>query len=143
MSGLPMHPGDVVRLSVPAASAYVGVARSLAAGVATRMDFDLDHVEDLRLAVSEASALALALASPSSDLRLEVVVGEADVTLALSTETSATEQPSGDSFAWTVLTALADEASAELADGRLVIRLRFVSAAEPAGRDDPAGAELS
>lgn len=143
MSGQAMEPGGVVRLSVPAATAYVGVARSLAAGVATRLDFDLDHVEDMRLAVSEACSLVLPLAEPGSELSLDLLLGDGELTLVIATATAATAPPSGDSFAWTVLNALADDTAAELGDGRLVVRLRFVSAAQLAGLDDSAGAELS
>jgi serine/threonine-protein kinase RsbW len=138
-----MKPGDVVRLSVPAATAFVGVARSLAAGVATRLDFDLDHVEDLRLAVSEACAIVLPAAAPGSDLALDLHIGRDELTLELTSVTTDGEPPGVDSFAWTVLTALADDASADVADGRLNIRLRFVSAAAPLELDDPAAAELS
>lgn len=143
MSGRPMKPGDAVRLSVPAASAYVGVARSLAAGVATRLDFDLDHVEDLRLAVSEACALVLPLAVAGSELGIDLLVGDGQLTLEITSTTAAVDTPSDQSFAWTVLTALADETEAELADGRLVVRLRFVSSAAQVGIDDPTGVELS
>lgn len=138
-----MQPGDVVRLRVPAATAFVGVARSLAAGVATRLDFDLDHVEDLRLAVSEACSIALPAAALDSDLALDLHIGKGELTLELTSATTASEPPGVDSFAWTVLTALAEDASAEVADGRLGIRLRFVSAAAPLELDGPAAAELS
>jgi serine/threonine-protein kinase RsbW len=138
-----MRPGDVVRLSFPAATAYVGVARSLAAGLATRLDFDLDHVEDLRLAVSEACSLLIPSAVSGSDLGLEVHIGHGDVTMQMSSATTATATPADDSFAWTVLRALADDATCSLDEGRLVIRLRFSSSAEPMAVDGPAGAERS
>jgi hypothetical protein len=46
-----------VRLSVPAESRYVRLARLAAAGVATEAGFDVDGVEDLRVAVNELFAL--------------------------------------------------------------------------------------
>jgi hypothetical protein len=46
-----------VRLSVPAQSRYVRLARLAAAGVATEAGFDVDGVEDLRVAVNELFAL--------------------------------------------------------------------------------------
>jgi hypothetical protein len=52
-----MSPPQPVRLSVPAESRYVRLARLAAAGVATEAGFDVDGVEDLRVAVNELFAL--------------------------------------------------------------------------------------
>jgi serine/threonine-protein kinase RsbW len=47
--------GELVRLEVPALPAFVGVARSVVAAVASAVDgIDEDRLEDLRVAVSEA-----------------------------------------------------------------------------------------
>jgi serine/threonine-protein kinase RsbW len=47
--------GELVRLEVPALPAFVGVARSVVAAVASSLDgLDEDRLEDLRVAVSEA-----------------------------------------------------------------------------------------
>jgi serine/threonine-protein kinase RsbW len=85
----------------------------------------------------------LPAAAPGSDLALDLHIGRDELTLELTSVTTDGEPPGVDSFAWTVLTALADDASADVADGRLSIRLRFVSAAAPLELDDPAAAELS
>jgi serine/threonine-protein kinase RsbW len=143
MSGEAMGPGDVVRLTLPASTAFVGVARSLAAGLATRLDFDLDHVEDLRLAVSEACSVVLPEALPGSDLGVTLLVGDGDLTVHITTTSTAAQAPPTDSFAWTVLNALADDVAVELAGGRLTVRLHFVATSDPQTFDTPAGAELS
>jgi serine/threonine-protein kinase RsbW len=49
--------GDAIRLSVPATSAAVRIARVGAAGLGTRLGFTFPEVEELRLAVGEAAAL--------------------------------------------------------------------------------------
>lgn len=52
--------GELVRLEVPAAPAFVGVARSVVAAVASALDgIDDDRLEDLRVAVSEACTNAV------------------------------------------------------------------------------------
>lgn len=52
--------GELVRLEVPAVPAFVGVARSVVAAVASAMEgIDEDRLEDLRVAVSEAVTSAL------------------------------------------------------------------------------------
>jgi len=44
---------DEVRLSVPAKPEFLGLARVTAAGLASRLGFSYDQVEDLRLAIDE------------------------------------------------------------------------------------------
>ena len=58
-----------VRLSVPAATPAVRIARAGAAGLATRAGFTYHEVEQIQLAVGEAAAL---LADPQGDGRLTV-----------------------------------------------------------------------
>jgi serine/threonine-protein kinase RsbW len=44
-----------VRLEVPAAPEFLRISRIMAAGVASRVGFTLDEVEDLRIAIDEVS----------------------------------------------------------------------------------------
>ena len=57
-----------VELRLPADGAFVSVLRTTTAGLAARLDFTIDDIEDLRIAVSEASAMVLPAAAPDSDL---------------------------------------------------------------------------
>ena len=43
---------------MPAEGAYLSVLRTATAGLAARLDFTLDEIEDLRIAVDEACAHA-------------------------------------------------------------------------------------
>ena len=59
-----MSPGDgeiadAVEIRLPADSAYLSVLRTATAGLAARLDFTLDEIEDLRIAVDEACAMLL------------------------------------------------------------------------------------
>jgi serine/threonine-protein kinase RsbW len=49
----------VVELKIPGRPEYVGVARLAILGVASRMRFSYDEVEDIRLAVGEACTTAI------------------------------------------------------------------------------------
>jgi serine/threonine-protein kinase RsbW len=62
---------DVVSVRLPAASAYLSVLRTATAGLAARLDFTLDEIEDLRIAVDEACAMLLSQAVPGTDLTAE------------------------------------------------------------------------
>jgi serine/threonine-protein kinase RsbW len=54
--------GEAVRLSVPAALEYVRIVRLTASGVASRLGFDVDELENLRVAVDELASLVLEVA---------------------------------------------------------------------------------
>ena len=115
---------DVVQLRLPAAGAYLSVLRTATAGLASRLDFTIDDIEDLRIAVDEACAMLLAQAVPGADLecRFELTADAIDV--AVSVLTLDGQEPSRDTFAWTVLTALAGEVSSSVdADLRVTLTL--------------------
>jgi serine/threonine-protein kinase RsbW len=50
---------DEIRLALPAAPEYARIARLTVAGVATRLGFSYDEVEDLRIAVGEACSVLI------------------------------------------------------------------------------------
>jgi serine/threonine-protein kinase RsbW len=100
---------DVVRLELPAVGAYLSVLRSVTAGLAARVHFTLDEIEDLRIAVDEACALLLPSAAEGTDLACEFGVSSDQLRISVAVTTTDGELPARDSFAWTVLTALAGE----------------------------------
>ncbi|RLV51005.1 anti-sigma factor [Nocardioides mangrovicus] len=117
-----------VELRVPADSAYVAVLRTTTAGLAARLDFTLDDIEDLRIAVGEACSMVLDQARVGGDLfaRFDLANGELSVTV--SADGDQATEPDQSGFAWQVLTALTTQASAEVVDGSLGITLSMKSA---------------
>jgi serine/threonine-protein kinase RsbW len=111
---------DVVQLSLPAASAYLTVLRTATASLAARLDFTLDDIEDLRIAVDEASALLLVSAVPGSALECVFTLSKDQIRVTVSVDSLDGEPPSKDTFAWTVLDALAGEVSASTGPGQRV-----------------------
>ena len=63
---LPARPQDQVTVRMPADGAYLSVLRTATAGLAARLDFTLDEIEDLRIAVDEACAMLLSQAIPAA-----------------------------------------------------------------------------
>jgi serine/threonine-protein kinase RsbW len=119
------RPLDVVVITLPADSAYLSVLRTATAGLAARLDFTIDEIEDLRIAVDEACAMLLPQAVPGADITCEFQLEEASIRVGVSVLTVDGEQPSRDTFAWTVLSALAgDVDSSADADQRITITLR-------------------
>ncbi len=115
------HPD--VMLRIPADSAYLAVLRTATAGLAARLDFTLDDIEDLRIAVDEACAMVLPQARPDSDLTCTFDLDAARLTVAVSAECDSPRPPNRDGFAWTVLAALTNEVSAEVDGNTLTVTL--------------------
>src|SRR5215467_8352812 len=54
----------VIELTVPAHTAYLVVVRTATAGLAARLSYTLDEIEDLRIAIDEACVMLLGLPGP-------------------------------------------------------------------------------
>lgn len=119
-----------VELRLPAAGAYASVVRTTAAGLAARLDFTIDDIEDLRIAIGEATALAIPAADPGTDLVACFFFGEGSMTVMLETEASDETPLDTESFAWQVLDTMAADASAGPEDGRFRVRFTVTSAVE-------------
>ncbi len=98
-----------VELRLPAESAYVAVLRMTTAGLAARLDFTLEDIEDLRMAVGEACALVLENADTGGALRAHFELRDGSIRVAVAADTSSKADPDEDSFGWQVLTALTSE----------------------------------
>jgi serine/threonine-protein kinase RsbW len=112
-----------VALSVPADSAYLTVVRTAAAGLGARLDFTLDDIEDLRIAVDEACALLLRQARPETALDVWFSLGEGSLAVKVAATCDRPSIPSRSGFSWTVLAALTDELDMEVDGSTLFITL--------------------
>jgi serine/threonine-protein kinase RsbW len=128
-----------VELRVPADSAYVSVLRTTSAGLAARLDFTIDDIEDLRMAVGEASALVLPQATAGADLVCEFFMRPGELTIQVSVGSLQPTPPDQDSFAWQVLTTLATKASASVDDHRFTISLSMRSTFQESDTPDLTG----
>jgi serine/threonine-protein kinase RsbW len=115
---------DVVELRLPAESAYLAVLRTATAGLAARLDFTLDEIEDLRIAVDEACALLLLDAVATDPLVCRFSLHADQLEIAITASSSTGRAPAQDSFAWTVLLALAGHVEAAAENGSVSLTLR-------------------
>ena len=69
---------------MPAEGAYLSVLRTATAGLAARLDFTLDEIEDLRIAVDEACAMLLSQAIPGTNLVCAFDLGAEEMTITVS-----------------------------------------------------------
>jgi hypothetical protein len=64
--------GDAIRLRIPHARPYHGVARLVVGGLAARLDFSYEHLEDLQLALASILERDGYLVGPDVTVRLSV-----------------------------------------------------------------------
>jgi serine/threonine-protein kinase RsbW len=115
---------DVVELRLPADGAYLSVLRTATAGLAARLDFTLDEIEDLRIAVDEACAMLLPDAVEGAHLVCLFEMSPGSLGITVRVPTRGGRLPRRNTFAWTVLTALAGEVDAQAApDGTVSVLL--------------------
>ena len=115
-----------VELRLPADSAFVSVLRTATAGLAARLDFTMDDIEDLRIAVGEASALVLPEAVPGSDLVAQFFLHGADLTVRITVSAQGPVELDTNTFAWQVLDTLAT-AEAESSADRFSVTMTITS----------------
>jgi serine/threonine-protein kinase RsbW len=116
---------DRVTVCMPAEGAYLSVLRTATAGLAARLDFTLDEIEDLRIAVDEACAMLLVQAIPGTNLECAFDLGTDEMTITVSVVAAQPRMPAKDTFSWTVLSALAGSVEGRLGpDDQVAIVLR-------------------
>ena len=114
-----------IRLRIPASSAWVVLARTTATACCARLDFDVERLEDVRLAVDEVAGMLIAQAVPGAEVSCVFTPyddGRLDIAITAATETGTL--PQTDTFAWAVLTALVDDVHATVDDAELTVVLR-------------------
>jgi serine/threonine-protein kinase RsbW len=121
--GRPAGDGQAeVELRLPAEGVYATIVRTTAAGLAARLDFTIDEIEDLRIAIGEASALVIPQADPGADVVCRFLLAPGSMTIELATDAQDEPEPDRDSFAWQVLETLAEDVAAGSSGGRFCTR---------------------
>ncbi len=100
---------DLIELTLPATPTHLSAARNLAAELATRQDFNLDEVDDLRLAIDEACATLVGRAVVSSRLTCVFRLAPGEVAFEGRVNSRSDESPAQGTFGWQVMTTLVDE----------------------------------
>jgi serine/threonine-protein kinase RsbW len=87
----------VVELTIPGKPEYVGVARLAILGVASRMRFSYDEVEDIRLAVGEACTTAIERVSgahtPAPEVRVRCLIDPTRLVVEVNDNAPVTPEP--------------------------------------------------
>ena len=113
---------NTIDLAVPATPEYVGLIRSAAAHIAAHADLTIDAIDDLRLAVDDAFAVLIAHKPDSGVVTIKFQIHSERLDIEL-TGPAGSPPPDKTSFAWTVLSALVHEVSADTSPAGLVTLL--------------------
>ncbi len=106
------HAGMALSLELRAAGTTVVIPtiRTVAADLAARADFDLDAIDDLRMAVDDLCAMLVRIAAADATLRCRFTVSPERIEVAADIEVDEPAQPvSTRTFGWRVLECLADD----------------------------------
>jgi serine/threonine-protein kinase RsbW len=101
-----------LELRVPTSPTQLPAVRAMAADLALRMDFDLDAVEDLRLAVDEACATLSSVALRDQPLTVVFEVSREQLRIDAWVPTAPGVDVPRDGFGWAVLHTLVDTVEA-------------------------------
>ena len=110
-----------LELRVPITPMQLPAVRAMAGDLAMRMDFDLDAVEDLRLAVDEACATLASVALGDSPLTVVFEATRESLRIDAWVPTDAGVDVPRDGFGWAVLEALVDSVEAGPSDQATVL----------------------
>lgn len=107
------EPGWALELRTTASALVIPTIRALAADLAVRADFDLDSVDDLRMAVDDLCVILTRIAGTDAALSCMFTMwpDRIEVTAEVDISSVANPLPTG-SFSWRMLECLADEVSA-------------------------------
>jgi serine/threonine-protein kinase RsbW len=115
----------IVRVSVPARADFVHVLRAVISSVASRIDMTFDVIEEVRIAVDEASTILLGVTQGDATLELTIEVALDDLTVTLTTpgdHAGWSAEGVRSSWPWRVMTGLCDDVELETSDRGASIR---------------------
>jgi serine/threonine-protein kinase RsbW len=105
---------EVVRLSVPGSLEYVRVVRLTAAAVAARVGFDIEEIEDLRVAVDELASVVI---EAGDGAEITFMFSNRDDTFVLEGSAAVIAEPSIDDLSGQILSVVVDDFDIETTDG--------------------------
>lgn len=111
-------PTGAIEVHTTARAMAIPTIRTVAADLAARADFEVDSINDLRMAVDDACAMLVRIAAPNARLncRFTVRLDRLELAAEVDIDDAADPLPIG-SFGWQVLECLADEVKAIVLPG--------------------------
>lgn len=123
-------PGSHMTIEVPARPEYVKILRTILASLAAGMDFSVECLDDLKMAVGEGATQLLEAVPAGTAVRVEANPVDGGLQLELSAEIGdAAWPPAGieNSLAWRVLSTVARELKFQNGSGKVSLKFRVAS----------------
>jgi serine/threonine-protein kinase RsbW len=114
---------EEIRLAVPAMPEYVRLARLTATGLASRLGFSYDEVEDLRIAVDELCYLLVGPEGRPGSISLTYSMDGAGLAVIGEGAAANGAAPEFAELSQQILAAIVDEYEVTRADGRITFRM--------------------
>jgi hypothetical protein len=121
---------DTVKVRIPANTPHVALLRAAASALAARLDFPVDRITELQIAVDEVCSRLMAVSQSPSAIRMEFGV-EPDKSIRISAEVDGPRRAGRDLLSeWSrvILEAIARDIAPDLSDGRTALSLRVARA---------------
>lgn len=105
-----MSNSEQIKLTLPVNAAYVSAARLTASSIANRLNFDIEEIEDIKVAVSEACAYIIKrpCLRQKNDFKIEFDFSKDNIKILLSVEYDEKEDFDNDEMSLCVIKALMD-----------------------------------
>ncbi len=83
-----MNSSEQIKLTLPVNAAYVSAARLTASSVANRLNFDIEEIEDIKVAVSEACTYIIKKYSSEKErnFKIEFTLSNDNITISISVD---------------------------------------------------------
>mgnify|MGYP000958533322 CR=1 FL=1 len=107
-----MKPLDTVSVLIPPKAEYVSIARLTASGIASRMGFDIDEIEDIKVSISEVINRMIDKGIPSDGINIDFHLFSDYIRIDFRLSGSSprdTFEGEEDGFAFEIIRALMDE----------------------------------
>ena len=116
---------EKVSIRIPAEPAYLNVVRLVAAGLASRLRFTIDEIEDLKIAVDELSAYLTGAQGREGTMEITFSIGEERIEIRGKGDLAPGQKIRTDltDFSRMILQTVVDSASLEQTDGTPVFNL--------------------
>ncbi len=110
---------ETVSITIPASPAYIGVVRLVAAGLASRLGFTIDEIEDLKIGVDELSAYLTGAQGRDGTIRIAFSIEGERIEITGTGELSPGQKVRTDltEFSRMILSTVVDEASLQQPNG--------------------------
>jgi serine/threonine-protein kinase RsbW len=110
---------DTVSVRIPASPVYLSVVRLIASGLASRLQFTIDEIEDLKIAVDELSAYLTGAQGREGTLEIKFTVDDSRIEIKGAGNFSPGEKVRTEltEFSRMILETVADAAALDLTNG--------------------------